>query len=134
MEGGRMRNLGWSLLVSCALIGRSESAAMRLAVELCVPSPAPAEPQSGPPDIAKIEVVGAPVKFFDHTQRMEELNWADGPVNAWREADGTVNLMISTYEAYRMRGPDLLNLSLDRNKIYSATRDGGFIQENLYNN
>jgi len=50
-------------------------------------------------------------------------------VTAWREADGTVNLLIPSMENYRMRGPDLLHLSMDPAKIYSSAASGHQIAE-----
>src|SRR5947209_8193683 len=90
-------------------------------------------PAVGAATITQIKVVGQPVKIFDHKQRVEKDNISDGAVNTWREADGTVNLMLPHYEAYRLRGPNLLNLILDRNKIFSSRRSAGYIKEDLYN-
>src|SRR2546426_168266 len=84
--------------------------------------------------IAQIRVVGQPVIVFDHTtDQKQPLNIPDEQITAWREADGTVNLMIPHYEAYRMRGPDLLHLTMDPNEIYSSSQSGSQITENLYN-
>ncbi len=84
--------------------------------------------------IAQIQVTGQPVIVFDHTKDQQQpLNIPDEQITAWREADGTVNLMIPHYEAYRMRGPDLLHLTIDPNEIYSSTQSGSQITENLYN-
>jgi hypothetical protein len=44
-----------------------------------------------------------------------------------------VDLMIPHYEAYRMRGPDLMHLTVDPTEIYSSTQSGSQITENLYN-
>ncbi len=83
--------------------------------------------------ITGIKVVGPAVKFFDHTQKTEDWCFADGTMSAWREADGTVNLLMPSPEMYRLRGPDLLHLTFDPQKIYSAKVSGTQIQENLYN-
>ncbi len=91
---------------------------------------------SGPPakSIVSIALAGQPVKIFDHTKdKQEPLNIPDAPVTAWKEANGTVDLLISHYEAYRMRGTDLAHLSIDPAKIYSSTLSASQIQENLYN-
>lgn len=84
--------------------------------------------------IAQIQVIGQPVKVFDHTtDQQEQYNIPDGQITAWREANGTVNLMIPGIEAYRMRGPDLEHLTIDRHKIYSSSQSANQITENLYN-
>jgi hypothetical protein len=93
-------------------------------------------PPPPPPSktIAQIQVAGQPVIVFDHTQDQQQpLNIPDEQITAWREADGTVNLMVPHYEAYRMRGPDLLHLTIDPNEIYSSTQSGSQMTENLYN-
>jgi hypothetical protein len=105
----------------------------RFSVVLCVLSGCFLAPVAGTATITQIRIVGQSVKIFDIKQRVEAENISDGPVNAWREADGTVNLMLPSYEAYRLRGPNLLNLTLDRNKIYSAARSAGYVKEDLYN-
>ncbi len=84
--------------------------------------------------IAQIQVVGQPVIVFDHTtDQQQPYNIPDSQITAWREANGTVNLMIPHYEAYRMRGPDLAHLTIDPNEIYSSSQSGSQIPENLYN-
>ena len=85
--------------------------------------------------IAQIQVTGQPVLVFDHTKdkQPQPLNIPDAQITAWREADGTVNLMVPNYEVYRMRGPDLLHLTIDPNEIYSGSQSGGEVPEDLYN-
>ena len=84
--------------------------------------------------IAQIQVVGQPVIVFNHTtDQQQPYNIPDEQITAWREANGTVNLIIPHYEVYRMRGPDLLHLTIDPNEIYSSTQSGSQIAENLYN-
>jgi hypothetical protein len=83
--------------------------------------------------ITGIKVVGPKVKFFDHTQKVEEWCFADGTMAAWREADGTVNLFMPSPEQYRLRGPDLLHLKFDPKKVYSAKESGTQVAEHLYN-
>ena len=84
--------------------------------------------------IRAIEVAGAPVKVFDHAQdRQEAGNFPDAQVTAWRESDGTVNLMIPNTEAYRMRGPDLEHLSVDPHEIYSSAASARQVQEERHN-
>src|SRR5262249_9212569 len=82
--------------------------------------------------IAGINVAGEPVKVWDHANKAEPLNLSDGPVSAWREADGTVNLMLPSYEAYRLRGPNLEHLTLDPRKVYSSTAAANQIPEDQY--
>jgi hypothetical protein len=87
-----------------------------------------------PPSITQIQVTGQPILIFDHTKdQQQSLNIPDLPITAWKEADGTVNLMIPHYENYRMRGPDLLHLTIDPNEIFSSTQSASQIPENLYN-
>jgi hypothetical protein len=60
--------------------------------------------------IAHIQVVGPPVIVFDHTtDQQQPYNIPDEQITAWKEANGTVNLMIPHYEAYRMRGTYTMN-------------------------
>jgi hypothetical protein len=93
-------------------------------------SPAPASPKS----IVSIQVAGPPVKVFDHTKdKQEPDNLPDAPITAWKEGNGTVNLLIPSTEAYRMRGPDLEHVSIDPNKIYSSAQSASQIPEDLYN-
>jgi hypothetical protein len=84
--------------------------------------------------IAQIQVMGQPVKVFDHTtDKQEPYNIPDAQTTAWREANGTVSLMISHFEAYRMRGSDLEHLTIDPTKIYSSSQSASQIPEDLYN-
>src|SRR5262249_7274182 len=84
-----------------------------------------ANPRTNDPSgIKSINVVGPAVKFFDHTNKAETLNICDAPVHAWKEADGTVNLLMNSPEMYRLRGPDLRHLTFDTNKIYSSYKSG----------
>jgi hypothetical protein len=90
-----------------------------------------------PPPVTKsivsMQVVGQPVKVFDNTKdKQEPDNLPDAPITAWRQADGTVNLLIPSTEAYRMRGPDLLHLTIDPNKIFSSAQSASQIAEDLY--
>jgi hypothetical protein len=87
-----------------------------------------------PPSIASIQVTGQPILIFNHTtDQQQSLNIPDIQVTAWREADGTVDLMIPHYENYRMRGPDLLHLTIDPSEIFSSTQSASQISEDLYN-
>jgi len=84
--------------------------------------------------ITQIQVTGRPVLIFDHTKNQQQsLNIPDLQITAWKEANGTVNLLIPHYEAYRMRGTDLLHLTMDPNEIFSSTQSASVIPENLYN-
>jgi len=84
--------------------------------------------------IAQIQVTGPPVKVFDHTKDQQQpFNIPDSQITAWRDADGTVNLMIPHKENYRMRGPDLEHLTIDPHEIYSSSQSANQIPENLYN-
>lgn len=90
-------------------------------------------PLAGQRRISKIEVVGAPVKIWDHSQKRESHNSADGPTYAWKEADGTVNLMIANFQAYRLRGPSLTNLTFDPVRLYGSLQVAHKIPEDAYN-
>lgn len=92
---------------------------------------------SAPPTgrtITGIAVTGQPVKLFDHaTDQQSPGNIPDAQATAWREADGTVNLLIPSAEAYRMRGPDFNNLTIDPTEIYSSSASAHQIPEALDN-
>lgn len=84
--------------------------------------------------IAQIQLAGQLVKVFDHTKDQQQpFNIPDSQITAWREADGTVDLMIPHKENYRMRGPDLEHLTIDPNEIYSSAQSASQIPEDLYN-
>ena len=71
---------------------------------------------------------------WSHRNKVEPLNFSDVTPWAWREADGTVNLLIATFEAYRLRGSNLLSLSSRVGpKIYSAAAAGLDTVEDHYN-
>lgn len=87
-----------------------------------------------PGTIMQIRVTGQPVLVFDHTKdQQQSLNIPDIQITAWKEVDGTVNLMIPHYEAYRMRGPDLLHLTIDPTEVFSSSQSASQIPEDLYN-
>jgi|GEM_PF-2248820 hypothetical protein len=87
-----------------------------------------------PKTITQIQVTGQPILIFDHTtDQQQPENIPDLQITAWREADATVDLMIPHYENYRMRGPDLLHLTMDANEIFSSTQSASQIPEDLYN-
>jgi hypothetical protein len=89
---------------------------------------------TGSPAIRQIQVIGQPVKVFDHARDQQEpYNIPDSPTTAWKEANGTVNLLISHFEAYRMRGPDLEHLTMDPDKIYSSSDSASQVAEDAYN-
>jgi hypothetical protein len=84
--------------------------------------------------IRAIEVAGTAVAVFEHARDQQEPgNFPDAQVTAWKEADGTVNLMIPNAEAYRMRGPDLEHLKMDPHKIYSSARSARETGEDRHN-
>jgi hypothetical protein len=58
-------------------------------------------------------------------------NIPDAQATAWRETDGTVDPLIPSAEAYRMRGPDFGHLTIDPNEIYSSTASAHQIPEAL---
>src|SRR5688572_32593022 len=58
--------------------------------------------------IAGIRVARQPMLVYDHlTDKREPNHIPDLPMTAWKEADGTVNLLVPHFQNYRMRGPDL---------------------------
>jgi len=62
--------------------------------------------------IQQVELPGSQSTIvWSHLNKVEPLNFADVSPWAWREADGTVNLFIATFEAYRLCGSNLLSLS-----------------------
>ena len=84
--------------------------------------------------IAGIRVVGQPALVFDHLVDKREPNHIpDLPTAAWKEANGTVNVTVTHYENYRMRGPDLEHLVSDPNPIFSSRTSASDIVESHYN-
>lgn len=83
--------------------------------------------------IVDIQVSGAPVKVFDHsTDQQQPYNIPDAQITAWREADGTVNMTLPSFENYRMRGADLEHLVIDPHEIYSSETSGYQVPESDY--
>lgn len=83
--------------------------------------------------LVAVELSGRPIIVFDHAiDRREPGNFPDAQITAWKEADGTVNLMIPNAEAYRMRGPDLAHLHTDPHKIYSSSAQAEEIPEDRF--
>jgi hypothetical protein len=88
-----------------------------------------------PLHIAGIQVVGQPVLVFDHlVDQQQPNNYPDIQVTGWLEADGTVNITVPHFENYRMRGPILESVAIDRNEIFSSTSSASDIVESHYNN
>src|SRR5262249_5988534 len=84
-------------------------------------------PCAAAPTITGMHVIGAPEKFFDHTQAPPgTTNFGDGAVSAYREQSGKVNLVIPAERNYRLRGQDLLNVTLENNAPFFDS----FIQAN----
>lgn len=84
--------------------------------------------------IESIRLEGAPALVFDYAKDQQEPDHLpDAPLAAWKEADGTVNLMIPHFENYRMRGPSLDQLENDPHKIFSSIEQANDIAENSYN-
>lgn len=71
-----------------------------------------------------LKVTGAEEVVFDWTvDRCEKENLPDLPSRAFRDAAGQVNLIISHYVGYRMRGPSLNELEMDCEQISSSEKD-----------
>lgn len=100
-----------------------------------LPPPPPAPPAaSRVTGIAGMHVIGQPILIFDHlVDKREPNHLPDLPANAWKESDGTVNVTITHFENYRMRGPDLEHLVSFPNKIFSSTSSASEIGESHYN-
>jgi hypothetical protein len=84
--------------------------------------------------IAGIHVIGDPILVFDHrTDKRDPLHLPDIAPTAWKEADGTVNVLVSHFENYRMRGPDLEHLTSFPNIIYDSQSQSQDLVESHYN-
>jgi len=89
---------------------------------------------AGATAIESISVQGNPTLVFDYRRdKQERWHVADAPPAAWREADGTVNLLTPHPETYRMRGPSLEELSVDPHKVYSSKEQGEEVAEEQFN-
>ena len=87
-----------------------------------------------PAGIAGLRIVGEPVRIFDYlVDGIGPSQVPDIAAAAWREADGTVNVNVSTAENYRMRGPDLESLVSDPHVIFSSAARAEDIVESHYN-
>jgi len=84
--------------------------------------------------ITGIAVSGTPIKVFDHTKdQQQSYNIPDGQVTAWREADGTMDLTIPSFENYRMRGTGFANLTIDPHEVFSSETNAHLTPEADYN-
>lgn len=91
----------------------------------------PPRPFSADHDGPFIEVMGPPEMIFDWTtDRCNDDHIPDLPVRAFRDADGQVNLILSHYEAYAMRGPDFDSLAVDCTPMMTSSRDSDPSQYN----
>jgi hypothetical protein len=71
--------------------------------------------------IEGLHVVGEPTLVFDHREdKSERDHLPDLSPTAWKEADGTVNLAVSHFQNYRMRGPDLEHVRSSPDAIFSS--------------
>jgi len=85
-------------------------------------------------DIESIRLEGVPIRVFDHRHDKQEMHHLpDASLAAWKEADGTVNLMIPHFENYRMRGPNLEQLKSAPEKIFSSFQQAADLEETSYN-
>jgi hypothetical protein len=84
--------------------------------------------------IARLRVAGEPTLVFDHlTDKRERDHLPDLSPTAWKEADGTVNLTVSHFQNYRMRGPDLEHLRSSPDVIFSSRTSAFDEVEEHYN-
>jgi hypothetical protein len=81
--------------------------------------------------ISSITIQGdAPAIVFDHARdQVQPYNLPDAAVAAWKDADGGVNLMIPSFENYRMRGSALHDVRMDTREVFSSEAQAQFIQE-----
>ena len=63
-------------------------------------------------------IFGATV--IDLTDKREANHMPDFAPAAWKESDGSVNLTVSHFQNYRMRGPDLEHLTSDPQPVFQA--------------
>jgi len=119
-----LSSAAWASTAVCSALASGQSAAVK-----CV-SPTQIETAQ----ISGMSLVGQPVIVFDHLKdKREPFHLPDSQATAWKNADGTVNLTIPSFEDYRMQGPDLEHLTSDPNKIFSSTTQASDIVENHYN-
>jgi hypothetical protein len=86
------------------------------------------------PQISGMRIVGQPILVFDHLKdKKEPLELPDTQTYAWKESDGTVNVTISHFENYRMRGSDIEHLTSDPKKIFSSKSNASDTVESHYN-
>ena len=70
---------------------------------------------------ARIEVVGEEEVVFDWgTDRCDPENIPDLPLRAFRDAHGTVQMLITHWNAFRMTGPDLEHLTIDCDPVFKS--------------
>lgn len=84
--------------------------------------------------ITGIEIAGPPEIVFDHTKDQQQGdNIPDAQVTAWKNRDGIVSLIVSSPEEYRMTGPSLHEVKIDRSEIYSSAADALQIPQDDFN-
>jgi hypothetical protein len=84
--------------------------------------------------ISGVRVVGNPTLVFDHlTDKREPNHIPDLAVTAWRDVEGTVNLLVPHFQNYRMRGPDLEHLTSVPEPIFSSRDSASDRLERHYN-
>lgn len=98
---------------------------MRLACAALIALTAPAYAAPDPPrpfNEGPVQISGPAEVVFDWTtDACEGSHIPDLPARAFRNADG-INLMISHYDARRMRGPDFDSLTVECDILLSSTR------------
>ena len=88
----------------------------------------------GPVPILSIQVSGSPQIVFDHSRDGQQGNSVpDAQVTAWKDKNGTVSLIVSNPEEYRMTGPDLHSVKMSSAEIYSSAASANQIPQNDFN-
>lgn len=89
------------------------------------PSPTPTETSLGPPPDATVAITGPEEVVFDwSSDACESEHIPDLATRAFRDADGTTQLLLSHYVGYRMVGDGLDALAVDCDPVWSSARDG----------
>ncbi len=80
-----------------------------------------------------VDILGSEETLFNSaTDSCSRLNIPDGPARVFRDASGTINMLISHYVAYRLIGPDFNSLTIDcaNGPIFSSHYDSDPSQYN----
>jgi hypothetical protein len=96
------------------------AALVLLAVPLLVGLP---QAEAAGPSLPSVRVVGPPQAVFDWGESAcEPMNYPDLPARAFRDFEGNVQLLISHFANYRLRGPSLDQLAIDCEPVLRSHR------------